>query len=287
MSNVLFITPGPIKWASSRLRAHWIAEGIEGAEVMTNDKRWLSKGWGAVIFVKVIAETMIVEALQGQGTKAIWDICDPVHWLNPEDARQMADAVDTIIASNPALAQDFSEWYLDKPVHVIPDRIKLDHYPTQRKHQAARPVRFIWYGAGQNRFSLLGAFMNLERLRANGVNLSLTICDDQPQAVWQAEFPILHTAWEVDKENEILASHDIAILPPYPGAWGKVKSNNKYLTAWACGLPVTDGENYHNLYELATRVTQREIAAKEGMETLIKYYTIDKSVEQWKGLLAK
>ena len=131
----------------------------------------------------------------------------------------------------------------------------------------------------------MGSLAALDRLKANGVTFSLTIFDDQPQQIWKAGFPIYHVDWNIEQENEILASHDIALLPPYPGAWGKVKSNNKPLTAWACGLPVANGENYHHLYELATRVTCREISAMEGMKALKKEYTIDKSVEQWKGLL--
>lgn len=295
MSNVLFITPGPIKWASSRLRAHWIAEGLEDASVLQYE--YIIQGieptyrYDTVVFVKV-ADTKIVNLFREEGSCVIWDICDPVHWFAPDEARQMADSVDHITVSNTSLMGDFVEWWKpwnsEEPalnVHCIPDRIKLSHYPIQAKHKPTNHIRFIWFGAGQNRFTLMGALANLDRLKANGVDFSLTIYDDQPQNQWKASFPVYHADWELDQENEVLASHDIALIPPYPGAWGRVKSNNKILTAWACGLPVTDGEYFLPMYELATRVTQREISAHAGMETLKRHYLIEQSIQDLKGLL--
>lgn len=283
VSNVLFITPGPIKWASSRLRAHWVAEGIEGADVIEYDGMFYPHR-DNIVFVKIV-NSELAQKYRDCGAKVIWDICDPVHWFSPTEAREMADNVDYITCSNPGLQADFYEWYGKPRPILIPDRMRLDRYPIQRIHKPTNHIRFIWCGVIQNRFSLLGAMANLDRLKANGVDFSLTIFDDKPGETWKAKFPIYHTGFEVDKENEVMASHDIALLPPYPGAWGRVKSNNKHLTAWACGLPVTDGENYAQLYELATRATVREISAQAGMDTLTKHYTIDKSVDQWKGLL--
>jgi len=49
MDKVLFITPGPIEWASSRMRAHWIAEGIEGAEVSQVEASLLSEKRHAIV----------------------------------------------------------------------------------------------------------------------------------------------------------------------------------------------------------------------------------------------
>ena len=287
MSNILFVTPGPIKWVSSRMRAHWIAERIEGAEVMQSDKKHLSKGWDAVVFVKVIEEPMIINALQGLGTKVFWDICDPVHWFNPQEAREMADAVDDITASNKNLALDFFDWYENKEPLTIPDCIKLEHYPRQREHQEVDTVRFIWFGASQNRFSLFGAFAPLERLACNGVNISLTIYDDRPheQNIQSNKFPVYYANWDLEQENAVLASHDIALLPPYPGPWGKVKSNNKELTAYANGLAVTDGVNYTKMHELANYYSFRKANAEQGLDYVKTHHPIVNAVEMWKELL--
>jgi len=217
------------------------------------------------------------------GAKVFWDICDPVHWFSPKEARAMADAVDGIVCSNENLESDFREWYggSGKTILTIPDRINLDHFPIKRTHQRAETIRFIWYGAGQNRFSLLGAFANLERLVANGVSLSLTIFDDRPHDNWQGvvSFPIYHAKWELDTENAIIAEHDIALLPPYPGAWGKVKSNNKRLTANACGLNVWLGETYQVGWNYCNFVEARRACS------ISRDYTIEKSISQWKELL--
>ena len=128
----------------------------------------------------------------------------------------------------------------------------------------------------------------LERLKVNGVNVELTILDDRPQDRLVSEvFPIYHVKWSLAQEIDIISSHDIALLPPYPGPWGKIKTNNKKLTAWACGLPVTDGYDYYDTIELATRSDIRAERASEGWYQLQKNYTVEKTVEQWEAILDK
>jgi hypothetical protein len=74
-------------------------------------------------------------------------------------------------------------------------------------------------------------------------------------------------------------------LPPYPGAWGRVKSNNKALTAWACGLPVSDAQDYKALFALATIAANRERAADLGYKLLCKDYLVEQSAREWMELL--
>ena len=135
--------------------------------------------------------------------------------------------------------------------------------------------------------AIFGALANLERLAANGHSIALTIYDDQPQNRWTFtdSFPVYYTQWRLDQENEVIASHDIALLPPYPGPWGKVKSNNKELTAWACGLPATDGQDYVEMCDLVALSSKRQIEADRGYEEVKAAYTVDKSADEWKELL--
>ena len=51
---------------------------------------------------------------------------------------------------------------------------------------------------------------------------------------------IKHVPWLLDKEVEVIASHDLAFLPSYPGMWGRLKSDNKKVHAGLCGLHVYD-----------------------------------------------
>jgi len=93
------------------------------------------------------------------------------------------------------------------------------------------------------------------------------------------------TVWKLDEEVEVLASHDIALLPPYPGPWGSVKSNNKTLTAWACALPVIDGGDYGIMSHLCQNPTARGQAGTYGLNQVRDKWAIEKSIEEWRNLL--
>jgi hypothetical protein len=287
--KICFITPGPIEWASSRYRAHWVAQHIEGAHVCEINA--LTEGFtdffDVVIFVKKVNGELI-QVLKEQGKKVYWDICDPVWWFKPDEARKVADLVDAVVPSNTGLADDFMDFY-KKPKHVkvIPDRMELAHYPEQRIHSNVNPIRFIWYGAAQNRTAIYGGFTNLDRLNANGHKVELTVYDDHPEILSQhvPDTPMYHTKWRLAMENRVISSHDIALLPPYPGPWGKVKSNNKKLTAWACGLPVSDGQDYYDMLKLVTDTEERKRRAEVGYKLLIKDYQVEQSAREWKELI--
>lgn len=279
--RICFVTAGPSKWASSRMRGQWIADRLDNAIVASADQPLPDAD--VYIWIKGFDLDIIKERKEA---RHIWDVCDPIWWWHPRECWEMAHTVSTIVASNPALAFDFRSWCGKEPL-VIPDRLLLDHYPLKRKHVHADPVRYIWYGAAQNRIGLFGVIASLERLAANGVKLQLTICDDNPKDRWGLTdmFPIYHADWSVEKENEIISAHDIALVPPYPGAWGLVKSNNKSLTAWACGLPATDGMDYDSLARLATETEYRKSEAKAGFDLLKTSYRIEQSVKEWKAII--
>ena len=194
------------------------------------------------------------------------------------------DEATCIAAVTREAADDMMKWYgMEKKVYVVPDRIELDHFPLKRRHQHQDITRFIWYGMAQNRSALFAAVATLDRLWLNGVKFSITILDDHPEIRWTVgqQFPTYHAKWTLDNENAILADHDIALLPPYPGPWGKLKSNNRQLTAWACGLPVTDAMDYYQTYELATRAEKRRNAAQTGYQRLLADYQMEKTAQQW------
>ena len=286
MPDVLFLTPGPIEWASSRFRAYWIAEHLENSEVIefeqAKKQSRISPAFDNYIFLKSCSPEW-VKLIKDFGKRAWWDLCDPVHWFDPKTSRQITEMVDGVVFSNTDLQNDFMDWYgKEKSNITIPDRLKMSHYSKQREHAPADPVRMIWFGANQNRVGLFGAVQNLERLMANGVNVSLTIFDDNPELTWRfKKFPVYQIGWDLSIENEVIATHDIALLPPYPGPWGKVKSNNKNLTAWACGLPVWDGYNYSYGYMLSTITESR----KNDYSMWLKDYDVRISAQEWKDFI--
>ena len=196
--------------------------------------------------------------------------------------------------SNDGLRRDYESWLasvdLDDPppTFTIPDRLELSHFEGRRaEHTNDGPVRFIWFGMAQNRVSLYSALANLERLACNGYDIELTIMDDRPDTTFNATryFPIYHTRWHLDQEVSVIAAHDIALLPPYPGPWGKVKSNNKWLTAWGCGAPPLDGLDYEYLKGMAEIPSARQGAAASGWGRIKQEYDIRQSAVEWDELL--
>jgi hypothetical protein len=284
MTKTLFVASGPVTWASARMRCHWPAQFMQDAQVVTGGEH-NSIDAQNVIFQKIF-DGDYAKIQRRIGRKVFWDVCDPAWWWSSDACREILRNVDGVVCSSEALQADFDQWSLGVvPSYTIPDRLELDHFPLQRQHQDVTPVRLIWFGLAVNRHALLGALTNLERLVCNGYPIALTILDDRPDQVWtNPYFPIYHAQWSLERENEIIASHDIAILPPYPGPWGTVKSNNKRLTAWACGLPVTDGFDYERLEE-AMGVDFRRVVGAAGRESVEQNWTADLSARDWEAIL--
>lgn len=278
--KIIFLTPGSYTWASSRFRAHWVAQHLPGATVVGPGEE-CSLDADAFIFCKVF-DVAAMRGLRERGAQVWWDVCDPMWWWTPREARAVLPYLNGVVASNPGLAADFEKWSGQR-CQMIPDRLDLSRFPQKRVHEDRTPVRLIWYGAGQNRLTLFGALANLERLIANGHALTLTIYDDQPQHPWNMSdlLHIEYCRWQVEAENAVLAAHDIALLPPYPGPWGRVKSNNKILTAWACGLPVTTGEDYYDLERLIIDVNER----RDDYTRLLAGQDVRESAREWEMLL--
>lgn len=288
--KTLFVASGPIEWASARLRCFWPAQYMEGAKVVTaSDVDALvteTVAADALIYQKVFDPT-IAKSARMLSKRVYWDLCDPLWWFSPDGCRSNLEHCDGVVLSSEALKTDFDEWS-DGRVRswCIPDRIKLYHYPLKRVHAEVSPVRLIWFGLAVNRWALLSALANLERLAANGHKIELTIMDNQP-GEWRVTdaFPIYTVPWSLEQENEIIAAHDLAVLPPYPGPWGVVKSNNRTLTALACGVPWCSGLNYHDLENLVSNLKWRTDCGKQDLNA--HWFKPEISASEWEAILCK
>lgn len=286
--TVLFIAAGDISWGSSRMRCFWPAPYM-GADVMTIadwNTAWLADRvpeHDVYVFQKLASAEQIA-IIKKQGKRVYWDVCDPSWWFQPAEARAIAEAVDGIVASNRGLADDFMRWS-GMACHVIPDRLELSHFDQQRKHEERSPVRLIWFGLSVNRITLVGANANLSRLKANGHRVTLTVMDNQPELpIPYLDFPATRVMYSWENEVDVIAQHDIALLPPYPGPWGNCKSNNKMLSAWACGLPVADGMNYELLEMLVTDANERKNEGARGRAAVMDWGA-EKSARDWEEYL--
>ena len=285
--KTLFIAAGPIEWGSSRMRCYWPAKYMN-ADVTTVQELKKTKQiplYDIYIFQKQGDPALMAE-LRGKGKQVWYDICDPVHWFSPDQVTEIIKNIDGVVASSAELADDFAEWGANgKPVKVILDRLEMSHFKEQRKHRKVDPVRLVWFGLAVNRIALAGAWAVLERLTANGYNIELTVMDDQPGTLlsWGDGFPVYYNRWELQNEVNVIAAHDIAILPPYPGPWGEVKSNNKRVTAAACGLPVASGHDYDELRVLVDDHNHRIEKAFSQIDLTL--YDVRQSAVEWEQLL--
>ena len=59
-----------------------------------------------------------------------------------------------------------------------------------------------------------------------------------------------------------------------------LKSNNKTLTAWVCGLPVTSGHDWDELRSLMDW-GMREISAADGWSRVRDHYQTEHTVKDW------
>ena len=286
--SILFIPAGPLEWGSSRMRAWWPSNYMDDCMVKQPGNFQIEPRIDTVIFQKVI-DTRGAHALRDAGKTVYWDVCDPSWWWAPGECRAMADTVTGVVASSKALAEDFNQWYGSDLAVCIPDRLERSHFPDRMRpaHRHQEQVKFVWFGVSVNRIAIFAALANLERLAANGLNISLTIMDDRPDQPFQVSdsFPVYHTRWTLDREVQIIAGHDIALLPPYPGPWGKVKSDNKMLTAAACGVPVSDGQDYERLAELATSALARTEWVVDALSLLWQVWDVRQSAADWQELI--
>ena len=279
--KVCFVASGPITWASARIRAYWVAEQMENATVSHFEDTEFPLA-DVYIFQKSFNFTL-AQVARKDGRKVWWDVCDPMWWFSPNETREILTHVDGVVCSTQGLADDFNQGIgreMGITAYVIPDRINPAHFPIKREHRDTDPVRFIWFGMAQNRVALAGAWANLHRLVSIGHNIELTVFDNRPgvELGYGKEFPIYYKKWRLEEENAVVAAHDVALLPPYPGPWGAVKSDNKAQTAHACGLPVATGHSYDFMVEMMN-ANKRGYAIPPTMEN------VSQSATEWETLL--
>lgn len=281
MTRFCFIAAGSIDWASSRMRCYWPAAYMD-ATVIDYSKTQEIPAAEVYIWQKVF-NADIMRQQRKQGAQVWWDVCDPLWWFVPDAVRPLPGIVTGIVASSSELAGDCGQWSR-RNVWYVPDRVELSHFTGRRPaHDDHRPVRLIWFGLAANRIALFNAVDNLQRLRANGYDFELTLYDDKPEQGNDggSSFPVYRIGWRLDQEVAVIAAHDIALLPSYPGPWGRVKSNNKHVTAWACGLPTADGDSYMRLVQLVDGAGERQRQADACWNEVCRAYDVRLTAAKW------
>lgn len=292
----LFVAAGGIEWGSSRMRAYWVAEEMDDAVAMTLKEADERRPAAEIVVFQKTVRPALLQYYAEKGSRIFWDLCDPSWWFEPQVARETISLMDGVVCSSAGLASDLVSWTRDidgrPPISVIEDRLSFRHFDSRIDPVPAnfnrRAKRMIWYGMSQNRISLAHSWALLDRLKANGVDFELTIFDNSPQSRldWGQKFTTAHIKWDLDSEVQVLTGHDVALLPPYPGAWGKVKSDNKKRTAKAVGLPVFDGMDFDELRTLLTDEEYWMRASSAAYRDARDNYDVRQSARDWETLVS-
>ncbi len=291
--KALFLAQGTMAWASSRYRAWWVAEAAAWADgMLLRDalEDGVPAGYDAVIFPKTSSPPAraLMRACRERGQLVFWDVCDPVWWLRPADARAVLPLVDWVVVSSSGLAEDLRA-ELGQPSTVIADRMAPGFHPTVKAHQhRARPV-LLWYGQGWNRLaSLSGALLTLHRLAAEGVQFRLRVLDDgAPDELHIDGVDVEYHRWRLESFHDELLAADVALTPPYPGPWGRMKSLNRRVTAWWAGLPTAEGAHPAHLKALLTDARFRAEVGAHNRSLAETRYDVAQSAEEWEQLIRR
>jgi hypothetical protein len=225
--------------ASVRYRLTIPAQAIPGSRVTYfgpgANRRTLPErfaGADAVVFGKVeytLAPDAVelADALRKRGVKVIADFSDD-HFLHPvigPGYRALANAVDAVVASTPALAEVVRA-YTPSPVSVVTDPVEGER--GEPSAALAPPLRLLWFGHPLNLDTLPFGLSQLEE-----VNFSLTIVTSPGMGAEHLGHRF--RAWSTEAVLEELCQCDAVIIPSNPHDPRKaVKSPNRFTeSVWA------------------------------------------------------
>jgi len=284
--KTLFLTYSDRNWPSSRIRAWNITDYWDGADCCQwQEGENLINSYDSIILQKVIHPNVFKRIIDLKGKRVFLDLCDPEWWL--KDTKELLlkylPYFEKIIVSSEKLSIDFFQTFGVQPVWID------DRFPFifgVREHQKVAVVKLVWFGSTGNRAPCLNQIgETFHRLIAEGIKFELLIIDGEPKTPYLPNPWIQHIQWSRDSLHQILTSCDIALLPPYPGPWGTMKSNNKIATAYWAGLPTHRGIDYFSLKALIEDWKLRQKVGKANRKIAENNFEIHKSISQWQELV--
>ena len=213
------LTTGEKHCASDRIRGEWIIKNSDRFEIYDSSKKY-----NTIIFHKPIPE------INKLGGIKILDLCDSV-WKQISDFTELIKTVSAIVVSTEGLKEEL-EKITDKDIYVIGDGHDFKYYETRIENKHLNKAKeIVWFGYAQNSKCLFPYF---KTIKEQGLKLKV---------ISQCPLPPLDKAdkfvkWDVDTCVEEISKSDFALLPLN----GKLKSNNKDITAYLSGIPVAKNE---------------------------------------------
>lgn len=289
---VAFISQGPITWASSRFRAAWVAEAAPDVfRWYRGDDDLALAGYQCLVFQKRYSDKDIAlaRAAKDRGVKIVFDMTDPLWWFDPKPVYAMMSIADAITVSSAGMLQAVKDSGLCDVVRHIDDRMNPAYHPTTVQHGERDVPTLAWFGQAGNRVGLIGALPILAYVANLGNVFKLRIIDESPTSHLDLDgpFEIEYVPWALETFHAQLTACDIAVLPPYPGPWGALKSENRAASAMWAGLPVIDGYNPGELVDLLTKPDLRAAQGKRNRDYAERHYDVAQSVTEWRDLLGE
>lgn len=161
----------------------------------------------------------------------------------------------------------------DKDIYVIGDGHDLEHYKNRIKNEHTRRAEeVVWFGYAQNSHCLAPL---IPFIKSKGLKL---------KAIAQCQIPPLYQAdkfikWNVGTYIQEISQADFAVLPQN----GKLKSNNKEITAILSGIPVA--KNKKNIIRLINPLARQKEMAKR--EEIAKQYDVKNIANKYIKLVDK
>ncbi|MEJ2380250.1 MAG: hypothetical protein P8076_03605 [Gammaproteobacteria bacterium] len=295
--QMLLIAQGPREWASSRLRAWNLADQADwihcctAKSVLDSDAKELPFDYDVYVFQKWMdAQTVrIAKQLRFLGKQVWLDLADPLWWLEPHNFFRFLPHLTGIVVNTDAMQRALREAGASHQaalpsIAVIPDRMPPDAFSQLRRHEPrTRPV-CLWFGRAENRVGLQSMQLSLHYSARMGQPLTLRIVDDGPARGVTTAGPVEYRPWQLHTFQQELLDADVVLVPPYPGRWGELKSNNRSVTAWCAGIPTDDGWQPERLLPLLRDASLRARLGAELRREAERHYRVAESIRDWHQL---
>lgn len=256
---------------SSFLRAVGVANNANDFEIWRYGKKY-----DGLIFQKVYWKEMM-QLFKGP---KILDVCDPDWLAGNVNIMEIGNLVDAITCSSEALTNAVKQFFPDKIITHVPDRLDFNIYPPAKKQHNNIVKKVVWFGFMPNANETLKQFTTVIK----EYNLELTVITDRPYTQEDAIYELQPTYIRFEHETAytIMQAHDVVLNPRSAKASFKYKSNNKSVISWKLGLPVAESaEQLERFFAVKERI--REVEEKQLQVT--QQYNITNSIEQYRSIM--
>ena len=225
-----------------------------------------------IIFQKAYGYIINLKALQlkVRGKKIVFDVCDS-EWLIPayekDVMEMMRDIADHITVPTEKM-KELVQALVDTPITVIEDTMDMGYHRDWKKDHAEKEVpTLVWFG-NRGTFKAFKRYIpDLETIYKSQ-KFKVRLISDSIDEGFDMSIPWELVKWDLNTVNQKIIECDVAINPKLDDKMDYAKSNNKTLTAWACGLPCVEVWSWTDPKKWKTHLIEllgnSETRAREG-----------------------